>query len=165
MFRETATAQPLKEQGCRSRIRTCMGFPPADFKSAPPRESYHTGRRIAARTHARAPRSVTHFPRAPPEGRTAVIDGSRPYAALNARRISRVTLASPFPLPPSRFPRSTSTAPPQPAPVSRDAGACRCRHLQHRTAVVVGVLADQVDAPRRRRDDPRCNTERRAEQG
>src|ERR1051326_7666029 len=69
--------------------------------------------------HARAPRSVTAFPRAPPEGRTRVMEGSRPYTAVNARRISLATFASPLPLAPSPLPSSTSTAPPQPAPVRR----------------------------------------------
>ena len=46
-----------------------------------------------------------------------------------------------------------------------DAGARRRRQRQHGTAVVVGVLADQVDPPGRRGDHPRCLAERRAEQG
>src|SRR5205807_5162699 len=98
---------------------------PRDFKSlastsfATPARPKHTGPSIAARTHASTRRSATRFPRAPPEGRTRVIDGSRPYAALNARRTSRVTFASPFPLPLSPFPSSTRTAPPQPAPLTR----------------------------------------------
>src|ERR1043166_1268840 len=56
---------------------------------------------------ARAPRSVTAFPRAPPEGRPRVMEGSRPYTAVNARRISLATFASPFPLAPSPLPSST----------------------------------------------------------
>ena len=51
------------------------------------------------------------------------------------------------------------------AGTDRHGGAQRRRHRQHGTAVVVGVLAQQVDAPGRRRHDPGRHTEGRAEQG
>src|SRR6266480_1587025 len=87
-----------------------------------------------------------------------------PASRLNACAAATINAAEEARPAPTGTSLATATRAPAPAGVAgadRHGGAQRRRHRQHGTAVVVGVLTEQVDAPGRRRHDPGRHTEGR----